>query len=230
MYFVGIPIYLEFATAAPLHGFALPPFNGNKLVLNQKHNNFLSLTFVTISWRNNAHSCLWLTGIQAWRFMLFIRRSHPLMDSAVRHEGDAPAFYKRDLVLTTIVVDRQFVDMLGDDITYTVFYAGTSKSLIASWEMTRIPNNNLMKIGVANIFERLLNSITSFIDLIYWKVSAARQIQLKAWFDSKTRFWHGMILLKSNWNFKTQACCEHSKSCWKSKTGVPTDIMTLFSF
>lgn len=49
------------------------------------------------------------------------------MDSAVRHEGDAPAFYKRDLVLTTIVVDRQFVDMLGDDITYTVFYAGTSK-------------------------------------------------------------------------------------------------------
>lgn len=49
------------------------------------------------------------------------------MDSAVRHEGDTPAFYKRDLVLTTLVVDRQFVDMLGDDITYTVFYAGTSK-------------------------------------------------------------------------------------------------------
>lgn len=54
-------------------------------------------------------------------------RSHPLMDAAVRHEGDAPAFYKRDLVLTTIVVDKQFVDMLGDDITYTIFYAGTSK-------------------------------------------------------------------------------------------------------
>ncbi|KAL4708790.1 hypothetical protein ACJJTC_011754 [Scirpophaga incertulas] len=53
-------------------------------------------------------------------------RSHPLMDSAVRHEGDAPAFYKRDLVLTTLVVDRQFVDMLGDDITYTIFYAGTN--------------------------------------------------------------------------------------------------------
>lgn len=59
--------------------------------------------------------------------VLFHHRSHPLMDSAVRHEGDAPAFYKRDLVLTTIVVDRQFVDMLRDDITYTVFYAGTSK-------------------------------------------------------------------------------------------------------
>lgn len=49
------------------------------------------------------------------------------MDSAVRYEGDAPAFYKRDLVLTTLVVDKQFVDMLGDDITYTIFYAGTSK-------------------------------------------------------------------------------------------------------
>ncbi|XP_041972853.1 semaphorin-2A-like isoform X2 [Aricia agestis] len=54
-------------------------------------------------------------------------RSHPLMDSAVRHEGDAPAFYKRDLVLTTLVVDRQFVDRLGNDIIYTVFYAGTSE-------------------------------------------------------------------------------------------------------
>ncbi|VVC90235.1 unnamed protein product [Leptidea sinapis] len=53
-------------------------------------------------------------------------RSHPLMDSAVRHEGDAPAFYKRDLVLTTLVVDVQTIDMLADDVTYTVFYAGTS--------------------------------------------------------------------------------------------------------
>lgn len=53
------------------------------------------------------------------------------MDSAVRHEGDAPAFYKRDLVLTTLVVDKQFVDMLGDDITYTVFYAGTSKYMFS---------------------------------------------------------------------------------------------------
>ncbi|XP_045492185.1 semaphorin-2A-like isoform X1 [Colias croceus] len=53
-------------------------------------------------------------------------RSHPLMDAAVRHDGDSPAFYKRDLVLTTLVVDRQTVDMLADDITYPVFYAGTS--------------------------------------------------------------------------------------------------------
>lgn len=49
------------------------------------------------------------------------------MDSAVRQEGDTPVFYKRDIVLTTLVVDKQFVDMLGSDITYTVFYAGTSK-------------------------------------------------------------------------------------------------------
>ncbi|GBP94719.1 Semaphorin-2A [Eumeta japonica] len=49
------------------------------------------------------------------------------MDAAVRHEGDAPAFYRRDLVLTTLAVDRQFVDMLGDDFTYTVYYAGTSE-------------------------------------------------------------------------------------------------------
>ncbi|CAG9091882.1 unnamed protein product [Plutella xylostella] len=53
-------------------------------------------------------------------------RSHPLMDSAVRQEGDAPVFFRRDLVLTSLVVDKQFVDMLGADITYTVYYAGTN--------------------------------------------------------------------------------------------------------
>lgn len=66
---------------------------------------------------------------------VFFSRSHPLMDAAVRHEGDAPAFYKRDLVLTTLVVDRQFVDMLGDDTTYTIFYAGTSKSISISFQI-----------------------------------------------------------------------------------------------
>lgn len=67
--------------------------------------------------------------VLTWRghLRIYSVRSHPLMDSAVRQEGDAPGFYKRDLVLTTLVVDRQFVDMLRDDITYTIFYAGTSK-------------------------------------------------------------------------------------------------------
>lgn len=59
------------------------------------------------------------------------------MDSAVRQEGDTPVFYKRDLVLTTLVVDKQYVDMLGSDITYTVFYAGTSKFTYGSSSIFR---------------------------------------------------------------------------------------------
>lgn len=37
--------------------------------------------------------------------MNFIR-SHPLMDKAVSHLGNNPAFYKRDVVFTKLVVDK----------------------------------------------------------------------------------------------------------------------------
>lgn len=55
-------------------------------------------------------------------------RSHPLMDSAVAHQDDKPVFYKRDLLFTHLVVDKLKYDVFGDQMEYTVFYAGTSKS------------------------------------------------------------------------------------------------------
>lgn len=49
------------------------------------------------------------------------------MDSAVSHENEKPIYYKRDLFFTRLVVDRVKVDMLGHQLDYTVYYAGTSK-------------------------------------------------------------------------------------------------------
>ncbi|XP_077297385.1 semaphorin-2A-like [Arctopsyche grandis] len=59
-------------------------------------------------------------------------RSHPLMDEAVRQDFDAPVFYKRDLILTQLVVDRRFIDTYRPttDRHYTVFYAGTNDGQI----------------------------------------------------------------------------------------------------
>lgn len=54
-------------------------------------------------------------------------RSHPLMDTAVSHENEKPIYYKRDLFFTRLVVDRVKVDMMGHQLDYTVYYAGTSK-------------------------------------------------------------------------------------------------------
>lgn len=53
------------------------------------------------------------------------------MDEAVRQDFDAPVFYKRDLILTQLVVDRRFIDTYrpATDKHYTVFYAGTSNSM-----------------------------------------------------------------------------------------------------
>jgi hypothetical protein len=53
-------------------------------------------------------------------------RSHPLMDSAVDHENHKPVYYKRDVVLTHLVVDIVRVVTYGNEQEYTVHYAGTS--------------------------------------------------------------------------------------------------------
>lgn len=54
-------------------------------------------------------------------------RSHPLMDEAVAHEDNKPIFYKRDIILTHLVVDPLHYDVFGKRYHYTVYYAGTSK-------------------------------------------------------------------------------------------------------
>lgn len=57
-------------------------------------------------------------------------RSHPLMDSAVSHENEKPIYYKRDLFFTRLVVDKVKVDMMGHQLEYTVYYAGTNEGKI----------------------------------------------------------------------------------------------------
>lgn len=53
------------------------------------------------------------------------------MDSAVSHEHEKPIYYKRDLFFTRLVVDRVKVDMMGHQLEYIVYYAGTSTSNIS---------------------------------------------------------------------------------------------------
>lgn len=57
-------------------------------------------------------------------------RSHPLMDAAVSHEYDKPVYYKRDLIFMRLVVDKIRVDMVGQQLDYTVYYAGTNDGKI----------------------------------------------------------------------------------------------------
>lgn len=59
-------------------------------------------------------------------------RSHPLMDSAISHENEKPVFYKRDVMLTRLVVDKLRIDFVGLDLDYTVYYAGSSKLKLES--------------------------------------------------------------------------------------------------
>lgn len=49
------------------------------------------------------------------------------MDAAVAHRDNKPVYYKRDLLFTHLVVDKLKYDIFGDQMDYTVFYAGTSQ-------------------------------------------------------------------------------------------------------
>lgn len=67
-------------------------------------------------------------------------RSHPLMDSAISHENEKPVFYKRDVMLTRLVVDKLRIDFVGIDLDYTVYYAGSSKH--SSYYLRRAVNTD----------------------------------------------------------------------------------------
>ena len=47
------------------------------------------------------------------RVLNFIR-THPLMDSTVSHQGGTPAFYKRDVIFSHLVVDQVYAGLYGD--------------------------------------------------------------------------------------------------------------------
>lgn len=58
--------------------------------------------------------------------MLNFIRSHPLMDAAVSHERGVPVFFKRDLILTHLVVDKININVDGEERNYVVYYTGSS--------------------------------------------------------------------------------------------------------
>lgn len=53
-------------------------------------------------------------------------RSHPLMDAAVSHERGVPVFFKRDLILTHLVVDKININVDGEERNYVVYYTGSN--------------------------------------------------------------------------------------------------------
>ncbi|KAF7399723.1 hypothetical protein HZH68_008315 [Vespula germanica] len=79
-------------------------------------------------------------------------RSHPLMDSAISHENEKPVFYKRDVMLTRLVVDKLRIDFVGIDLDYTVYYAGSSDGRVhkvVQW----IDNNGESQSILLDVFD-----------------------------------------------------------------------------
>jgi len=62
--------------------------------------------------------------------VLNFMRTHPLMDEDVGNQGQAPVFYKRDIVFSHIVVDQMTTGMYSDKQDYTIFYIGAKTGQI----------------------------------------------------------------------------------------------------
>ena len=52
------------------------------------------------------------------------------MDEDVGNQGQAPVFYKRDIVFSHIVVDQMTTGMYSDKQDYTIFYIGAKTGQI----------------------------------------------------------------------------------------------------
>lgn len=84
--------------------------------------------------RQVADELRWLISFPVLNFI----RGHPLMDSAVPHLNNKPAFFKRDLIFTHLVVDR-----IGN---YTIFYAGACEYRFFTHFQQFFPFFNIIKI------------------------------------------------------------------------------------
>lgn len=104
-------------------------------------------------------------------------RSHPLMDSAVAHQDDKPVFYKRDLLFTHLVVDKLKYDVFGDQMEYTVFYAGTSKS-----PLLYIYVSSTVTLVVLYL---LILDMCIYFRVLYWGQFTVVRFSCKAFFKSE---------------------------------------------
>lgn len=53
------------------------------------------------------------------------------MDAAVSHERGVPVFFKRDLILTHLVVDKININVDGEERNYVVYYTGSSMYIVS---------------------------------------------------------------------------------------------------
>ncbi|XP_076333624.1 semaphorin-2A-like isoform X2 [Tachypleus tridentatus] len=84
-------------------------------------------------------------------------RGHPLMDSAITQENGKPVFYKRDVVLTHLVVDKVEVD----GVSYIVYYAGSVRGqvfkIVEWYDGTGESHSNLVDVFEATTPEPVRN-------------------------------------------------------------------------
>ncbi|UYV72337.1 Sema-2a, partial [Cordylochernes scorpioides] len=107
-------------------------------------------------------------------------RSHPLMDSAVPHDHGRPAFFRRDVTFTSLVVDLLEVD----GVAFTVYFAGTMEGTVyklAEWsDRSGEVHTNLVDIFEVTTPEpvRAMEISTKFKSLYVSSDSVLRQVDL----------------------------------------------------
>jgi hypothetical protein len=119
------------------------------------------------------------------RVLNFIR-THPQMDEHVSNQGDAPVFYKRDVVFSHIVVDRVTTGSFSDKTDYTIFYIGAKTGQIFKVAQWKDSEDGSQKSGLLDVFQatregesiRAMEISRRLRTLYVTSDSGVRQIQL----------------------------------------------------
>ena len=116
--------------------------------------------------------------------VLNFMRTHPLMDEDVGNQGQAPVFFKRDIVLSHIVVDQMTTGMYSDKQDYTIFYIGAKTGQIfkvSEWRDQEGAHSQLLDVFQATLEGEPIRAmeISRRLRMLYVSSdSGIRQIQL----------------------------------------------------
>jgi len=156
--------------------------------------------------------------------VLNFMRSHPLMNEQVNQDGSEPAFFKRDVLFTHIVVDKVTTGEYGDEKELTVFYVGTSTGQV--YKISQWNEGDSMKSQLLDVFQGTVEKepirgmeISSSRKMLYISSDTGlRQINLRM---CQYRYENCLQCSKDpecGWNREEGRCAQYSPSLLSNPT------------
>lgn len=161
--------------------------------------------------------------------MLSFVQSHTLMQTAVQPEGGRPLFYRRDLVLTHLVVNQFESATFDRRSRHTVYYAGSNTGLVykvVEWNNGGVRQSNLVDIiGATHPEPTRQMAISDKLGYVY--VSSDSQIQQMALSSCSDQYDTCLRCVRDphcGWNKSRQKCHSYRPGLLQDVAGATSTL------